>query len=387
MPLPRMPLALRILIHNPSRLAVSVAGILLAVILMFSQLGFRNGMFDSQVELIRRLNGDLFLVSRLKYLTYVPDPFASRRLAQARACPGVRTVHPLYIEVNRSLWRNPHDGSTRPLRVLAFDVDEPVFDMPEVNAHAEALRRPDTVMFDAAARDYYGRPRTGTRTELARREVTVVGTFRLGTDFLNDGNAIMSDRNFLKFFPDRASPSPHLNQVMVAVIRLEPGADLATVQADLKESLPDDVTVLSKKEFAELETRYWRDSTAIGYIFSMGLAVGFFIGLVICYQVLYSNVSSYLPQFATLKAMGFTDRFLVGIVLQQGLYLSLLAFVPGVAAAQVLFWIVGRLTGLLMFLTPGRVVYILGLSVLMCMISGAIAVRRILTADPAEVFR
>src|SRR5262249_58826681 len=99
--MPRIPLALRILLHNPSRLAVSVAGILLAVILMFSQMGFRNGMFDSQVELIRRLNGDLFLVSRLKYLTYVPDPFASRRLAQARACPGVRSVHPLYIEVNR----------------------------------------------------------------------------------------------------------------------------------------------------------------------------------------------------------------------------------------------------------------------------------------------
>jgi putative ABC transport system permease protein len=382
-----MPLALRILLHNPSRLAVSVAGILLAVILMFSQLGFRNGMFDSQIELIRRLKGDLFIVSRLKYLTYVPDPFASRRMTQARACPGVQSVYPLYIEVNRSLWRNAHDGSTRPVRILAFNVDEPVFDMPEVNAHAEALRMPDTILFDAAARDYYGRPQTGTQTELARREVTVVGTFRLGTDFLNDGNAIMSDRNFLKFFPNRTSATPHLNQVMVAVVRLEPGADLLTVQDRLRDSLPDDVTVLSKQEFAELETRYWRDSTAIGYIFSMGLAVGFFIGLVICYQVLYSNVSNYLPQFATLKAMGFTDRFLVGIVLQQGLYLSLWAFIPGVAAAQVLFWVVGQLTGLLMFLTPFRVLYVLGLAVLMCMISGAIAVRRILTADPAEVFR
>ena len=387
MPLPRMPLALRILIHNPSRLAVSVAGILLAVILMFSQLGFRYGMFDSQVELIRRLDGDLFLVSRLKYLTFVPDSFTSRRLSQARACPGVQTVSPLYIEVDRALWRNPNDGSTRPLRVLAFNIDEPVFDMPEVNAHAEALRKPNTVLFDAAARDYYGRPRTGTDTELARREVTVVGTFRLGTDFLNDGNVIMSDRNYLKFFPNPGSPSPHLDRVMIAVVRLQAGADRSTVQASLQESLPDDVLVLSKKEFEELETRYWRDSTAIGFIFSMGLAVGFFIGLVICYQVLYSNVSNYLPQFATLKAMGFTDRFLVGIVLQQGLYLSLLAFLPGIAVAQMLYWLVGQLTGLLMFLTPLRVLSVLGLSIVMCMLSGAIAVRRILTADPAEVFR
>src|SRR5262249_8242087 len=153
------------------------------------------------------------------------DPFPSSRLAQARACPGVHTVYPLYVEVDRSLWRNAVDGSTRPIRVLAFNVKEPVFDIPEVNAHAEALKLPATVLVDATAGECDGRRHTGTRTELARREVVVVGTFRLGTDFLNDGNAIMSDRNFLKFFPNRAA-SPQLDKVMVAVVRLEPGAGL-----------------------------------------------------------------------------------------------------------------------------------------------------------------
>jgi putative ABC transport system permease protein len=383
----RIPLSLQILTHTPGRLAVSLAGILLAVVLMFSQAGFRNAMFDSQAELIRRLHGDLFLLNKVKHLMYAPEPFASRRLYQARAVPGVGAVAPLYIESAASVWKNPVDHSARPLRVLAFNLQDSVFDFPEVAAYTDVLQMPDTLLFDESARDYYGKPRAGTRTELAQRAVTVVGTFRLGTDFFTDGNVIMSDRNFEKFFPDRSSLSPHLDRVEIGVGRLAPGADLATVQQALREALPDDVVVLTKRELVDQETRYWRDNTAIGYIFSLGMAVGFAVGIIICYQILYTNVNNYLPQFATLKAMGVTDWYLVGVVLQQAVFLAVLGFLPALLAAQVLFWIVSSLTGLLMFLTPFRVALILAVTVAMCLISGTIAMRRCLTADPAEVFR
>jgi putative ABC transport system permease protein len=221
-----------------------------------------------------------------------------------------------------------------------------------VREYAEALKKPDTVLFDEKSRDYYGAPRAGTETELSGRAVKVVGNFRLGTDFFTDGNLIMSDRNFLKFFPDRTAEAPHLGKVAVGVVRLAPEADLRTVQQALRQALPDDVVVLSKSELVEQEVRYWRDNTAIGYIFTLGMAVGFAVGIIICYQILYTNVISYLPQFATLKAMGYTDRFLVGVVLQQGLFLAILGFIPAVGAAQVF-----------------------------------LAVRRVLTADPAEVFK
>jgi putative ABC transport system permease protein len=387
-PLPRMPLALRILLHTPGRLAVSIAGILLAIVLMFSQSGFRNGMFDSQTELIRRIKGDLMIVGRLKVLMYVGEPFPSRRIYQAQACPGVQAVYPLYTESD-TIWHNLSDGTTRPVRVLAFNPDDPVFDLPGVSAHAAALKMPDTVLFDELARDYYGqpRPRAGTEAELNGRKVTVVGTFRLGTDFVTDGNLIMSDHNFLRFFPDCLSPAPRLDKVMVGVVRVAPRADLRAVQRTLQEALPEDVAVLTKQELVELETTYWRNSTAIGFIFTLGMTVGFLVGILICYQVLYSNVSNYLPQFATLKAMGFTDRFLVGVVLQQGVLLALMAFLPAVGVAQVLFWVVSDWTGLLLFLTPSRIACVLLLAVAMCMVSGAIAVRRVLAADPAEMFR
>jgi putative ABC transport system permease protein len=383
----RMPLGLQILLHTPARLVVSMAGILLAVVLMFSQDGFRNAMFDSQTELVRRLEGELFLVGRLKYLMFAPEPFPVRRIAQARGCPGVQAVYPLYIENSRSTWQNPVDGSLRAIRVLAFNPDDPVVDLPGVSAGAEALKVPDTVLFDEGSRDYFGRPGPGTQAELAQRKVTVVGTFRLGSDFLVDGSVIMSDRTFLKLFPDRFSRNPHLDRVEVGVVKLVPGADVGAVQRELLQTLPDDVDVLTKQELVDLEIDYWKNNTAIGYIFLLGMVVGFFIGIVICYQILYSNVSNYLPQFATLKAMGYTNASLIGVVLQQGFFLGVLGFIPAVAVAQVLFWVVGWLTGLLMFLTPLRILYILFMTVAMCMVSGAIAVRGVIDADPAEVFR
>lgn len=389
----RMPVGLRILIHTPGRLAVSIAGVGLAIVLMFSQNGFRNGVLDSQAGLIQRLNGELFILGRIKSQMYVDEPFPSRRLHQARTCPGVQAVFPIFIEIQRSLWQNPIDGSTRIIRVLAFNPDDLAFDISEVQAHAAALKLPDTVLFDSQGRDYFGRPETGSVAELCQRKVKVVGTFRLGTDFLSDGNLIMSSRNFAKFFPPATpgrtgSTAPsHLEGVAVGIVQVTKGANVRTVQRDLARALPPDVKVLTKQELANMEMRYWEDNTAIVLIFTLGTVVGFVIGIVICYQVLYSNVSNYLPQFATLKAMGFTSRYLVGIVMQQAVFLAGLAFLPALTAAQVLFWIVGGLTGLLMFLTPWRIAFILVLAVAMCAVSGIIAVRRVMQADPAEVFR
>jgi putative ABC transport system permease protein len=381
-----MPLGLRILVHSLGRLVLSVAGVVLAAVLMFSQTGFRNAMYDSQTELIRRLDGELMIVSKVKYLMVASEPFPRRRVEQAKACPGVAAVYPLYVETERAVWRNDKDGTTRPVRALGVNPDDHVFEFPEFGAHAEDLKRPDTVLFDAGSRNYYGRPTAGTRTELTHHRVEVVGTFRLGTDFVSDGSVILSDDNYLHYFPDPASPG-HLSHVQVGVVRLQGGADARAVQNELRRLLPDDVVVLTKQELVDLEQSYWANSTAIGYIFPLGMAVGLIIGVLICFQILYSNVASYLPQFATLKAMGFTDRYLVGVVLQQGVFLALLGFGPAVGLAWVLFQVVAGLTGLLMFLTPWRIALVLVMTVAMCVAAAVAALKDVLTADPAEVFR
>jgi putative ABC transport system permease protein len=384
---PKMPVALQILIHTPGRLAVSLGGILLAVMLMFSQIGFRDGMFDSQAELINELNGDFFILNKLKHIMYDANTFPSRRIYQALAVPGVRAVRPLYMEIAVSNWRNPVTRKRRRIRVLAFNPADAVFRFPAVAAHADALKMPNTVLFDQKSRDCYGNPKPGTRTELANREVTVVGTFELGTDFLTDGNVIMSDRNFEMFFPDLSSRKPHLGRVAVGVVKVDPAFDSEAVGKALSATLPEDVIVLSKDELMEREKNFWHKNTAIGQIFMVGMVVALIVGIIICYQVLYTNVNNYLPQFATLKAIGFSDMYLIGVVLQQAVFLSVLGFLPALVGARILFWYVSSNTGLLMRLTPTRGVSVLLLTLAMCLFSGALAMRRVLTADPAEVFK
>jgi putative ABC transport system permease protein len=385
-----LPLALKILIHTPGRLAVSLAGILLAIVLMFSQTGFRQAMFDSQDEIIQKLDGDLFILNKLKHIMYDPTPFAIRRIYQAESVAGVRAVLPLYIEGAASVWKNPDDHKLRRIRVLAFNMnreEDVVFEFHEVAEHLRELRRPDTVLFDKNSRPYYGRIGPGTRTELAGRQVTVVGTFRLGTDFLTDGNVIMSDRNFEKLFPDRFSRESRLDKVAIGVVKLELGADITRVQAHLEAALSEDVDVLTKQKLLDRETIYWEQGTAIGKIFLLGMFVALTVGMIICYQILYTNVSNYLPQFATLKAIGFTEAYLVGVVLQQALFLSLLGFLPALLAAQALFSTVSFLTGLLMQFSFWQITQVFVLTVGMCLISGTMAMSRVLTADPAEVFK
>ncbi len=173
----------------------------------------------------------------------------------------------------------------------------------------------------------------------------------------------------------------------IGLVKLNPGSDLTEVQQALQAALPEDVTVLTKPELLQREKDYWKHNTAVGQIFLLGMVVAVVVGIIICYQILYTNVSNYLPQFATLKAIGFTDFYLVGVVLQQAVFLSVLGFLPALAAAEILFRIVSYKTGLLMFLTMTRRAVILLVTVAMCLISGSIAIRRILTADPAEVFK
>jgi putative ABC transport system permease protein len=94
-----------------------------------------------------------------------------------------------------------------------------------------------------------------------------------------------------------------------------------------------------------------------------------------------------LPQFATLKAIGYPNRHLLRVVLEEALFLSLLGFVPGLLISWAIYKLVAATTGLPMRFTAGRVGLVLVLSVAMCIVSGVIAVRKVLTADPAEVFK
>lgn len=387
----RTPLAWLNLTHDRRKFATSLAGVGFAVLLMFLFTGFKNALYDSQIQLINRFNADIVIINRLKNNMFVPSAFARRRLYQARALPEVESAYPLYLSDVR--WKNPVTKQTRPVRVVAFNLADPVLSLPEIQAHLDDLKLPNTALIDQRARAEVGPREAGIISELADREIRIVGTFSLGTDFAaGNGNLIMSDQNFLRYFANRGPEEDERSFATadIGLVKVVPGADVETVVAQLRERLPNDVKVMVRlgpgDSFEAQERQYWQESTNIAFVFSLLTVMSFFVGIILVYQILYTDVADHWTEYATLKAMGYSNRFLFGVVIQEALILSVLGFIPGFLVSHLLYGGAANVTGLLFQMTPARVVNLYGLSFVMCLISGAIAVRKVQSADPAEVF-
>jgi putative ABC transport system permease protein len=386
MNLSTVPLARRNLLANTPRLIRSTAGIAFAVLLMMAQIGFRNSFLDSVLLTMRALDGDIMLVSPAKYQFENAAQFSRRQLYEARAVPGVATARPFYVERIAAIWKNPQDHRHFQVMAFGFDPDQPVFLLPDVLAKLEALRQPDTVMVDRRARSVLGEASTGTETELAGRTIRVVGTFQLGRSFFSDGNVIISDRNFFKLFGARGLNNTDLPDIEVGVVKVLPEFDIPHVQRALRDAMPANVAVLTKAEWIDEEARFYAQNSPIGPIFGIGTLVGFAVGMMISYQILFSELSDQRAQYATLKAMGYHNRFLLKVVLQQGVFYALVGYAPAWLLCFLLFRGIGEIALLPIGMSIGLTATSLGLTVGMCVGSALIVVRRVIAADPAELF-
>ncbi len=370
------------------RLLVALFGVAFAVILIFVQLGFQEAMFGSSVRWHESLVYDIAMISPKMDFIVQPEAFPRRRLVQALGVPGVESVSPLYL--GQGSWRNPDaPEETRNIFVLGFNPSERVFTLPDVRAQANALRMPDVLLYDALSRPEFGpipallreSKGAGVETEVGNRRVRIVGLFELGTSFGIDANVITSDLNFQRLFPHQNAA-----QVTIGLVRSAPGADPEKLRDRIAAALPRDVTVLTRQGFINRELLYWNRNTPIGYVFSLGVAIGLTVGAIIVYQILFADVSEHLQEYATLKAMGYSDRFLAGVVLQEAVILALLGFVPGTAITFLLYRAAGEATRLPLEMTLPRAALVLGLTVTMCCVSAVLALRKVRAADPAEIF-
>jgi len=387
----KLPTAWLQLKYDFSRTTVALSGIVFAVVMIFMQLGFREALFDSAVHLHKSLQGEIFLISPRSTSLTAMESFSERRLEQTLAFREVEFVTPIYLGFAQ--WKNPETKNYwRPIYVIGFEIREGVFNLPGVQQNLEQLKKPDVVIFDEASRSEFGPVVTELKqgvtvtTEVGNRgpgnrRVTVLGLFKLGTSFGADGNLITSHLNFLRIFNQRQK-----GLIEVGLINLKPGTNINSLVTKIKQFLPEDVKVLSKAEFIQFEQKYWQSSTSIGFIFNLSVAMAIIVGIVVVYQILYTNVTDYLPEYATLKAMGYTHNYLLSLVFQEAIILAVLGYIQGLVIALFSYKISRDATSLPIEMTNLRAIIVLILTVLMCCIAGAIAVRKLRDADPADIF-
>jgi putative ABC transport system permease protein len=368
-----------------ARLLVAIAGISFADVLMFLQMGFRGALFSSAVEFHDSLNGEIVMVSARTRSLISLDRFTERRLYQVAGVRGVASVSPIYL--NSIQWRNPDNKQIWDIYAIGINPEHKVMNIPGVEANRQKLREPDTALFNLGSRKEFGSiakqfesGKTIT-TEINERQISIRGLFKLSPTFGINAYLVTSDVNFLRMANFR---QPGL--IDVGVIKLQPGADVSKVLAEIRTRLPNDVKVMTKLEYAKAEVAFWNASTPVGYTFDLGVVIAFIVGAIIVYQILYSDVTDHLPEYATLKAMGFRDRYLLVVVFQESLILAALGFIPGTAIALGIYRITNIATMLPMAMDLGRIVFVFILTAIMSSFSAAMAVRKLQTADPADIF-
>ncbi|MCX8483406.1 MAG: ABC transporter permease DevC, partial [Crocinitomicaceae bacterium] len=289
----KTPIAWLQLIHRKVRLLVSITGVTFAVMLMFIQLGFRDGLFEDTVTFHKKIHADLVLLHRDTTRFFDMKVFPRRYLYNISAVDGIASVNPFYFSVTD--FKNPETFVKRQIAIAGFTPDKPVFNIPEVNQQIELLKLPNTVLFDRLSRPEFGpivanlQKHEEVTTEVSNRQTKVRGLFSLGGGVITvDGAIITSDLNFSEIL------GHSLEKVHMGVVQLQPGVAPQSIIKKISKHLPQDVKLITLEDFIKLEKDSLAQSTPIGFIFNMGTVIGFVFGGIIVYQILYTQISDSL---------------------------------------------------------------------------------------------
>lgn len=381
----KTPIAWLQLIHRKVRLLVSISGVTFAVMLMFIQLGFRDGLFDDTVTFHKKIHADLVLLHRDTTRFFDMKVFPRRYLYNISAVDGIASVNPFYFSITD--FKNTETFVKRQIAIAGFALDKPVFNIPEVNQQIELLKLPNTVLFDRLSRPEFGpivanlKKHEEVTTEVSNRQTKVRGLFSLGGGVITvDGTIVTSDLNFSDIL------GHPLEKVHMGVVQLKPGVDPQSIIKKLSKHQPQDVKLITLEDFIKLEKNSLAESSPIGFIFNMGTVIGFVFGSIIVYQILYTQISDSLFIYATFKAIGYANSYLVKVVLQQAFLMSLIGYIPGFAFCMYLYSFVQEATRLPVTMTITRGLIVMLLTMIMCSTAGILAMSKLRSADPAELF-
>ena len=328
------------LIQQRGHFAAALSGVAFAVTLMFSQFGLRDSLVNASIRLYQHMRGDIIMSSWQYHSQRGIPPVARHRFSEVLGVEGVESCLPM--QIGPFPLTNPKNHQEHPISLVGFNPSENLWDFKDAS-NFDALKTQGTVLFDKKSRPLFGplaqmfAARAPLPVILAKQRIDIVGLIALGPGFNNDGYMFASDATYDELSTRASGALP-----VIGVIRLKPGADLQQTLQRLRTIMPNDVRFVAR-QVLEQEKQYWLTQTPIGVLFSAILILGLIIGSVVVYQILYSDVTSHLPEYATMKAMGYSDRKLFQLVLLQAVYLSMIGFFPGAIIAQATLFSLRRL--------------------------------------------
>lgn len=418
----KTPLAWKNLTHNRVRTAIGVAGVGFAVILIFMQMGFKGAIRKTATQIYDALDFDLMLRSPAYLHLTEPRSFPRSRIHQAASLPEVVHVRPFYLGLSE--WQAPvlhgdelvraseaaqeRAGQWRGIITMGTDPSDPAFVREDIREETRKLTDARFVIVDDKSKAEYGplegdrfsEADIGVKTSLGPNRVQIVGLFRLGTGMASNGACLTSPEGYV-----RACPWQTIDEINFGLLKLDDPSSAEVVKQQLQQmyGIPagkrqvdsiysastltnTDVEILTRDEVNAVEEYRWVVDTPLGQIFTLGVWVAMFVGVAIVYQVLSTDIANMMGEYATLKAMGYSNRYLTYVVLQQSILLAIVGYIPSLAISRVLYWFVEEQSGMPMFMTTRIIVTVLLLAIAICVVSGMAALRKLYQADPADLF-
>ena len=380
----RLPIGWLQLTHSRTRFAAALAGVAFANVLVFVQLGIMNSMETATMKPYGFFQADIMISASDANTMTEGGNVARQWMFQAMEDPEV--IEGTGIFVANVSWQRT--DTTLGLSTYGVDPTQPSFLSPEMRARTGTLQLPNSGILDRFSRGLPRdeaaaiRPQSPLSFEVSGTTLTLYDSFAGGGGFGGDGYLMVSDQTFLTLFPARSSGAPdHI------LLKVAPGAHPDVVAARLQKLISDkSLRIRSYATAAAEDLRYQQTNRPTGIIFGFGVIIGILVGIVIVYQVLSTDVADHLSEYATFKAMGYSQRFFLSIVLEEALILGVLGFIPGFAVASLLLAGMAGATTLPLTMTTSMAVMVFVGTVIACSLSGALATRRLVAANPADLF-
>lgn len=371
-------LGLKTLLHDKVRFLITVSGVAFAVTLVLVQVGLFVGLLDNSTITIRKLDADLWITSKNSPNLDFVHQFPESNLYRARSVPGVARADNLILSFMQvSLPTGAEETSI----VYAMD-DFKRWGIPwQISeGSVDDLKRGAFVMFDESASKRFGAFQVGDYREVNGQRLKVIGKSREAKSFTTTPIAFMDFRRAQELQPELLG-----GKTSYIVVKLAPGANLASVKAELERKLPYN-DVYTSAAWAERSRGYWVENTGIGFNAFLTVFLGCLVGVVVVAQTLYTSTMEHLKEFGTVKAIGGSNLDIYRMLGKQATVAAVIGFVLGYVPAQFLKPLIAS-AGLKLIIAPQVVVVTLVGTLLLCLVSALVSFRKVASIDPALVFR
>lgn len=391
------PLSIHNLLDGGWRTILSISGISIAVVLIFMQLGFLGAVLDTAVIFYNNLKFDLIVRSPDYYHFCDADKFPRRYLTKIDNVEGVRSTQPYHVSLGK--WNYEAQSVQRGILIMGASPSgqtfQPTSAMVPPNLNELATDR--SLLIDRKSRPKFlgdtnrqgfTLSELGLQVELNQKNCEVAGLFSLGTGLAADGAAIVNEQGFDRLFPNYDQQDVTLgliqsnNEVDPAIVRQR---IIETLELDVDHQAPP-INILTRQEVVRYEMLHWLGNTPVGFIFIAGVLVALMVGAIVVYIVLSSDITKQIGEYATLKAMGYNNRYLSRVVLEQALFLGVISYLVAFGVSLVLYQLVGIAANLPITMTIERQIIVFAATLVMCCSSGALAMQKLRKADPADLF-